>query len=781
MEGTNRDSDRTILRVLDPITATLAVGLTAYTVGYAILLLTGWPAAFDVVLDKPGWLSRTERYMIVFLGVGLALYYFDYARRQLGDERGGIGGLLAETSAEDEEADATSGTSSSASGADQAGALDRVRDAVDRVDPYVAVAFGIVALATMWYVYTNFGRLDSDSYLAGFETADHVVGALLIILAIDSTRRAFGTAISGVAVLAIAYTHESVAPLLGGILGHSGENWESIVEDGAIAISGVYDSTLMGIGSTWVAIFIMFAGLAKAFGLMDFVRTVGKELGSSLRTGVVQVAVISSMIMGSITGSAAANTATTGSFTIPMIKDQGVRDDVAGSIEAVASAGGQMLPPVMGVAAFLMADIIGVSYLEIVRAGVVPAALFYLSVCVAVHFTILKFGWTARELSPFSWNLLLGGVHFAIPMGVLLYTLIYKQYTPLTSGMYTIFTIVGVMFVRNALVDAFAADERVRATVERTQSSIEGQPTSTALLEVASLIPRSLAATGRNVARGALDGATVKRAAASTGRSVLGTARQTVDGFKQGGLEMAPLVGVLAAMGVIVKLLDTTGLPGRVATTIIGLGDVSLFGFGGGLFVVLFLAMIASILFGLGMPTPAAYVLVAALVTRPVTEMGVPDITTHMFVFYFAMLSAITPPVAISVAIGARLAGASFTKTAVQALKLGAPGFVIPYAFVANNSLISWSQETLVAFPVVLAGTVGLIVATVGFDGARDLSPAWRIGYVAVSLAAMFGSIGHVAIQVAAAAIIVAGLGYANVVVGYDADARRRAEPSASD
>ena len=211
-----------------------------------------------------------------------------------------------------------------------------------------------------------------------------------------------------------------------------------------------------------------------------------------------------------------------------------------------------------------------------------------------------------------------------------------------------------------------------------------------------------------------------------------------------------------------------------IATAIIGLG-------GGLLIVVLVLAMITSILFGLGMPTPAAYILVVVLVAPGVIQMGVPELTTHMFVFYFAMLSAITPPVAISVAIGSRIAGTSFMKACLQALRIGAPGFVVPFAFVANNSLIYWSTETIVAFPLVLLGTIGLVVATVGFDGAHDLSYPIRAGYVAASFAAMFGSLGHVGIQLTGAGLVAAGLGYANLVVGYNAEARRGAEPSAAE
>ncbi|MGQ3412511.1 TRAP transporter permease [Natrinema sp. LN54] len=699
------------LDVLSGIVYVLGVALTLLTIGYAMKI------AFAVQIDL---FAETDEYVNVFLGLGLALYYFDYARSQYAD-RDASSDAATEPSATDATGTAESGETGRG--------LQALKAAYARVDPIIALALGVAAIGAVLYVHTNYVRLTESAHLLGYNTTDHLVGVLLITLAIDATRRAFGNIIAAVAVLSIAYAHTAVGPNLPGLFYHTGMNWQTIAENGAISVSGVYDETLMRIGSTWVAIFIMFAGIAKAYGLMDFVLDVGRELGTSLRTGVVQIAVISSMVMGSITGSAAANTATTGSFTIPMMKDQGVRDDFAASIEAVASAGGQMLPPVMGVAAFLMADFTGVSYVEIVQAGVVPAALFYLSVCIAVHFTILKFGWVSKDLSTFDWRALVSGLHFTIPIGVLLLTLVYLQYTPLSAGLYTIITLIGVMYIRNVLVGVFGVGEE-DITLEVGETSV---------------------------------------AADTIGRNLLATTKQTFDGLKQGGIEMAPLIGVLAAMGLIIELLEGTGLTQGIATTIIGLGDgVSLFGLGSGLFIVLFLAMIASIMFGLGMPTPAAYVLVVVLVTPGIIGMGVPQITAHMFVFYFAMLSAITPPVAISVAIGSRIADSSFLQSCLQALKLGAPGFVIPYAFITNNSLIYWSSETLIAFPVVLAGTVGLIVATVGFDGARDLSIPIRGLYVIAALCAMFGSIVHVAVQIVPAAAIVGVLLHARFVVGYE-------------
>ena len=733
------------LWLLDRATYVFAAFFTLFTIYYAFFLLTNLTLlGLDFRPFVPDQVQFSERaeYVVLFTGIGIAVYYMDYARGQFEDRYDLTDEGAADTDTADappaETGDSVSEPPARHSLLDDLGlkserlstARARSGEIFERIDPFLSLALAALTLAVTTYIYTDFTFFQQTAHIVGYSSTDYLVGAALLVIVTDATRRAFGWIIASVVVFSLVYMHSAVSTLLPGMLWWTGAETPRIISLAALRVEGgVYDSTIMGIGSTWVAIFIMFAGIAKAYGLMDFIRTIGTELGTTLRTGVVQIAVISSMVMGSITGSAAANTATTGSFTIPMIKDQGVSDDFASAIEAVASAGGQMLPPVMGVAAFLMADIVEVPYLEVVQAGTIPAALFYLSVVVAVHFTILKFGWTTGELDAFDWSVLKQGWHFVIPMAVLLYTLIVLGWTPMTAGLYTIAALIGVIILKNL--------------IGRILNARQDEPK----YEVNSI------------------------------------SRRTFDGLSQGGFEMAPLVGVLAAMGVIIQLLEGSGLTGRLGNNIIGFADVTILGFTGGLALVLVLAMIASIVFGLGMPTPAAYILVAFLIADAVTELGVPDLTTHMFVFYFAMLSAITPPIAISVAVGSRIAGASFMKSCVQALRLGAPGFVIPFAFVANNNLIQWTggssgamfaDSTAFAFPVVLAGTIGLIVATVGFDGARDLSAPMRLLYVSVGAFAMFGSLlpgnAGYAVQAVAAVTIFGFLLRARYLVGYDAE-----------
>lgn len=563
--------------------------------------------------------------------------------------------------------------------------------ALGRYDGVVCLLSAVAVAGVALYVETNFDRLLYDAPVLGYTNQDAIVGVLIVALVTDATRRAYGWAITSVVFAAIGYA--MAGPWLPGFLGHTGMGWQDVARYGAVGLSGTY-GFILGVGTTWVAIFIMFAGIAKTYGALDYILDVGTEFGNKLRSGVVQVAVISSMAMGSITGSAAANTATTGSFTIPMMKRQGVREDFSAAIESVASSGGQMMPPVMGVAAFIMADILQVPYVRIIQAGLLPALLFYLSVGVAVQFVVLKFGWTTEQTGEFDRSVLRSGAHFAIPMAVLVYALVVARLTPLSAGLYTTTTLVVTMYLRDLVTNGLEPKTMVETTVK------------------------------------------------------------TARGFRDGAVDMAPLVAVLASMGVIISMLTQTGLAQKISIRMVGLA-------GGVLIAVLVMAMLLSILFGLGMPTPAAYILVVILVAPGIIEVGIPDITAHLFVFYFAMLSAITPPVAVAVAVGAQIAGSDFLQSCKQALRIGAPGFFIPFAFVANDSIILWSfPETVLSVLVVLAGTVSLVVATVGYDGAQDIGWPHRIVYLALATAAMFAP--QRLVQVVAMGLIVGALALTN-------------------
>jgi TRAP transporter 4TM/12TM fusion protein len=644
--GQGRDGARET-RLLDASIYALGIALSLFTLVYAYTF----------------FMSR-QRYSNVFLGLGLALFYLYEVKESVAGEQPAANEGTSPPWA------VLLGRFKDWSDVHEALATRFGETYVTRFDNGLQVGFSVAAIACSVYVDLRWDYLQNSAQILGYSHLDYLVGTTVVLLVVDATRRAYGWPIAIVAIGSILYG--LLGPVFPGILNHSGMSFLQVVEEVTVSLGGVY-GFILGIGATWIAIFIIFAGVAKTFGLLDFVLTSSESISGRLRSGVVHIAVLSSLIIGSISGSAAANTATTGSFTIPMMKNQGVREDYAAAIESVASSGGQIMPPVMGVAAFLMADILGVPYVRVIQAGFVPAVLFYVSVALSVHLVTLKYGWTVRPSGTGrGFAVLKRGLHFLVPIGVLLYTLVVLQYSPMTAGLYSTAVLVGVMYVRNVVTDSDRLDS-------------VGETTRTAMV-----------------------------------------------GLKRGATDMAPLVGVLGSMGIIVSMVTQTGLSQRLSATMLTFG-------GDILVVLLLLAMVTSILFGLGMPTPAAYILVVILVAPALIEAGVPQLTAHMYVFYFAMLSSITPPVAIAVVIGARIADADFLSSALQALRIGAAGFIIPYGLVANESLIYWSfPQTAYSVIFLVTGLVFLSIGVVGYNARRRIGTPIRVVYVGFTFATLF-------------------------------------------
>jgi TRAP transporter 4TM/12TM fusion protein len=587
-------------------------------------------------------LTRKE-YSIIFLGASLALYY-------------------SHQIVEGNDADAFPGESLGA----------KISPCSPRINGWIKallnLSLAIIAIVLTFYMVYHIDRLRYVAPGAGFEQLDYLFGLLAIVLVTDVTYRVYGRTLAGVIV--VTFLYGIGGPYLPGIFHHTGMSMEAIVESGAIGMSGVY-GFLIDIGATLVAIFIIFAGLARAYGAMDRIIAIGREMRHLTSTGVVHTAVISSMMMGSITGSAAANTATTGSFTIPLMQDQGIRDEFAAAIESIASSAGQMLPPVMGVAAFLMADILGISYLSVIQAGTIPALLFYVSLAFTIDLTVRYYGWTVSSQGSFDYSTLANAAHFVVPLSVLVYALAVMRTTALTAGFYACIVLIATMIVYD-------------------------------LYEQRSV------------------------------RAPFGTVKKGIEGLKQGALDMAPLIAIICSLGFSISIITATGLSQRLSTQMIALA--------GGIFIfVLVLAMITSILFGMGMPTPAAYIIVAILIAPVMTEFGIAEITAHMFVFYFAMLSAITPPVAVAVVVASRIAGSDFLISSYHTVRMALPVFIVPFVFVIHPELLLWAfPETIVAIALVLPGLLAISMVSVGHNVVGDLNVVGRGFYLVIALVILF-------------------------------------------
>jgi TRAP transporter 4TM/12TM fusion protein len=544
----------------------------------------------------------------------------------------------------------------------------------------------VVGVSVPAYVWLNYQVLETTRVGYALQH-EYVIGGVFAIVVLYLTYRAFGAAFAGVVVLSILYAY--FGNRVGGLLGHSGIAAEQIINLLTMEFDGFFGS-ITQIVAAWVALFLLYAGLMRGYGAFDLIMRVSFKTAKYLRSGVAQSAVISSLIVGSINGAQTANAAMTGSFTIPLMQESGMKGESAGGIEAVASSGGQIMPPVMGAAAFVMASLIsGIGYVDVLIAGIIPALVFYISVAVGVHYMSIKqlpeggidIESRIEDLDD-GFHPVIEFVRFGVPFAVLLYTLGIARYTVIYSALLTC------------------------ATMVLTGAGI----------------PLALSFVGDDMA----PVATFKDAV-----------NNTVSGFKFGAITMAPIAIIIAAVNGIVDLLNATGLPGKLSLALVGLA-------GGVLLLTSIFAMIVCLVLGLGMPTVAAYTIVALLIAPTFTgEFGMAPLSAHFFVFYAAILSGITPPIAIAVVVTTGIAGSNFWRTALEALKLGMPLFVLPFTFLYNPEIVTggFNAGTAGSGLIVLLGAVaithGLNCAPKPFGIPSPLSYGARGLYVALGIFAM--------------------------------------------
>ncbi|WP_138007936.1 TRAP transporter permease [Halalkalirubrum salinum] len=540
------------------------------------------------------------------------------------------------------------------------------------------VEAGLVAAAT-YYLFTNYDRMVYET-IGIYTDLDMFVGALLIVLVLDITRRVYGPILSIVGLGGIVYA--LYGPYFPGILNHNGVSLNRVIQALSIEYSEGLFGVITGVSATYIVIFLILAGMLEAYGALDYFIQIGTLVGRRIKSGLAQMTTITSLGMGSVNGSAAANAATTGAFTIPLLKRHGMDKETAASFEAVASSGGQIMPPIMGAAAFVMAQITGTRYLTIIAVGLLPALLFYLSVAIGVHLTTLKVGLSESEIdideieaedttqertdalerlfgrspSTVSFgaitarNLLVEGLALWVPVGVLIYTLVILLFDPLYAGFWSIASVFPAAFVQNVVLgdDYDLRDFGV----------------------------------------------------------------DTLDGLGRGLENAAPIGVAIGVMNVFVGVLSLTGFTQVFANSLIGLS-------GGVAWLLLFFAMIAALLFGLGMPTVAAYITAVLLIAPALVELGIPILSAHFFVFYFAILSALTPPVAIACLVASNVSGGNFWVTSWKSIILAAPLFILPYVFVVNDSLLYWElPATIIAFVSVAIAFAGVAAALINYlDG----------------------------------------------------------------
>ena len=528
----------------------------------------------------------------------------------------------------------------------------------------------IMAIVSCGYILFNYDWI--MEHPAESTNVQLFLGTAAFILALEAGRRTIGIIFPVLTLLFLFYAlfgrYIPDIPVIGDYFsywGHRGFSMKHIIQVMYLSDQGLW-GFVTGVSSTIVAIFIIFGGFLLSTGagntFMDLaLRFTGKFFG-----GAAKVSVVVSAFFGMLSGSAVANTATTGNFTIPLMKKLKYGNEFSAGVEATASAGGQITPPIMGSAAFLMAELLEISYIQVAICALIPAYLFFTSVFFAIHFESAR---RNLERVPDGYIKRLSeilrparSIPLVIPV-ILLIALMVKGYTPETSAFWAI----AVLSILHVFSTFSLSEIRKRAF-------------------------------------------------------------NLINGMDNVGRSLIKVVPLLVCANIIVSLITLTGIGVNISEIIIGLS-------GSNTFLALGLAAIVALMLGMGVPTPAAYLLSAAVVAPSLIQMGFNPVATHMFVLYFAILSVLTPPVCPGVFVAAGIAEADWLKTAWISVRLAIVKYILPFMFIFNTSLLLLGSVPNIIFSVTTA-TVGVYMIAAGTMGylVKSLGAGMRIILVAGAL-----------------------------------------------
>ena len=558
-------------------------------------------------------------------------------------------------------------------------------------------------------------ELDGLLFRAGaqFTTGDVISGFIGTLLVLEFTRRTSGLALPIVAGIFIIYCF--VGPWMPGVLQHKGFAIDRFFTY-IYSEYGIFGVTTQ-VSSSYIILFVTFAAFLHVSRVGDYINDLCNAMFGWARGGPAKAAVASGIMFGSISGSAVANVVASGMVTIPMMRKVGYDRQTAAAIEATSSTGGQITPPVLGAGAFLMAEITGIPYGQIALAAVIPALLFYIACWIHVDLHAIRLGLkgvSRSELPPL--KLMLTRLYLFSPLIVFVWALL-EGYSPFRSGGLGIMAALIAGWLSRLFDDIKSAD------------GVADVRTATAVLTALLLRFGALAAGGILLVAGFQYGVPLVRQLGDFAvwsvvlvlvllPAALFGWKRTLEALSLAARDTVQLVAVCACAGIIVGVIALTGIGGRFSELILGIAGASQ------LAAMLFAAMVALIL-GMGMPTTAAYAIAAAVIAPGLTKVGVPVLVAHMFIFYFAVISAITPPVALASFAAAGMCNADPWKTSWIALKMGLATFIIPFMFFYAPVLLMQGEWTAIAQAFVSAsiGVWFLAGSTEGWFGGKLAMP----------------------------------------------------------
>ncbi len=453
-------------------------------------------------------------------------------------------------------------------------------------------------------------------------------------------------------------------------------------------------STPINVCAKYIVVFIIFGAFLERTGISEFFINMANCVAGRYAGGPAKVAVISSALCGMVSGSSVGNTVTTGSVTIPMMKDTGYKADFAGAVEAAASTGGQIMPPIMGAAAFLMADIIGVPYSDILVRAILPAILYFTGIFIAVHLEAKKYGLSgipSEKLPKFTG--LLKKIYLLTPLVLLVVWVSNNMMTMQRAAAFSILAAIAV-----GIIDTLV-DRSYSTAAKDLKAAGSAHPLADAIIGMKE----------------------------ETGNCF--TLKKFFDALEAGGKGTITVGAACGVAGIISGTITMTGLANEMINAIVQVA-------GDKLIIALFLTMLCCIVLGMGVPTTATYCIMAATCAPILTRMGVPILAAHFFVFYFGIVADITPPVALAAYAGSAIAKSNPMRTAFNATKLAIAAFIIPYVFCFSPSMLLIETDTLSVILIAATSLIGIFAVAAALEGflLTDMGIAERVILIAGGL-----------------------------------------------
>jgi len=547
--------------------------------------------------------------------------------------------------------------------------------------PIYDIIFAIVASIPYFYYAINFDAITRRA--AMISNLDIIMAVIGIVALFELCRRAVGVPILFVAGAFILYAF------------FYGKSLSSIAQYIFYTTNGI-PGTPLNVCSTFIIFFIILGSFLEKTGIGNFFVDLANSVAGWASGGPAKVAVISSALEGMYSGSSVANTVGSGSITIPTMKKIGYKPEFAAAVEAAASTGGQIMPPIMGAAAFLMAEITGISYANIAVAAILPAALYFAGIFMMIHFEAKKLGLRGlpKDSIPNFFKLFLRKGYLLLPI-VVLVAMMSGGSTAAQAACMAIITTLVIMLITDV----------VKAIIRKSTNLLDYVPLVSVLIFLVLKLALNMELENSAIIAGAS-----YIALSFIGKNTRESGKLALDAIESGVKNTMGVSLACALAGIVVGVVTLTSLGSTLIDIIVPIAQDNLF-------LALFLTMLSCIVLGMGVPTTANYLIMATITAPILTNMGLPVLAAHMFVFYFGIVADITPPVALAAYAGSAIAGSNPLKTGVTATRLAITAFIIPYIFAFNPKMLFIDANLAEIILIIVTSCVGIFAISAALEG----------------------------------------------------------------